>query len=143
MIGYQFFKHGKSSPKQKHKAIIVFVFNESADLDGVWRLYKYHIWYFGLHFSNIGYWGRPSKANNTMLGYSIAKKWKWYCQHNQKNIILWEKLKIIWKNSKWPRDITSRFFRRKERRKAAGHVGVFCQNLARYHGIYFRKLFQL
>ena len=26
------------------------------------------------HFSNIGYWGCPSKANNVMLGYSITRK---------------------------------------------------------------------
>ena len=44
MIAYQFFKHGKSSPKQKHKAIIVFVFNKSAGLGGVWR-YSINITY--------------------------------------------------------------------------------------------------
>ena len=36
------------------KTLIVSVFKESAGLDGNWRLHKYHIQYFGLHFSNIG-----------------------------------------------------------------------------------------
>ena len=41
-----------------------------------------------------------------------------------------EKLKIIWKNPwKWLWEITSRFLRGRDRRKAAGHAGVFCQNL--------------
>ena len=32
------------------------------------------IWYFGPHFSNIGYWGCPKEATNAMLDYSIAEK---------------------------------------------------------------------
>ena len=88
-----------------------------------------YIWYFGV-LSNIGCQGCPSKANNAMPGYSIFKKWKWYCQHHQKTILIWgEKLKIIWKNPKWPWEITCRLLRGTERKKAAGHVGVFCQNL--------------
>ena len=46
-----------------------------------------------------------------------------------KNRILREKLKIILKNHKQPREITSRFLRGRKRRKAAGHESVFCQNL--------------
>ena len=87
------------------------------------RLHKYHIWYFGLHFSNIGYWGYPSKANNAVLGYSVVKKVKMIFP----NII--KKLKITWKYSKFPLEITSKFLGRREKRKAAGVVGVFCQNL--------------
>ena len=45
------------------KTLIVSVFKKSADPGRVRRLHKYHIWY-GPHFSNIGYWGCPSKANN-------------------------------------------------------------------------------
>ena len=56
------------------KTLIVSVFKESAGPGGVRGLHKYHIWYFGLNFSNIGYWECCSNANNTMLGYSIAKK---------------------------------------------------------------------
>ena len=39
-------------------------------------------------------------------------------------------MKIIWKKkSKWPWEITTRFLRRGERRKAVGYKVVFCQNL--------------
>ena len=62
---------------------------------------------------NIEYWGCPSKANNVILGYSITKKWKWYCQ-TQKNTTLWEKLKIIWKTPNYLEKL---------------HSKVFCQNL--------------
>ena len=58
------------------KTITASVFQEPAGLDGVWRLHKCHIWYSGLYFLNIGNWGCPSKVNNAMLGYSIAKKVK-------------------------------------------------------------------
>ena len=50
-------------------------------------------------------------------------------KHHQKNITLWEKLKIIWKNSKWPWEITFSFLRRRKSKEAAGHMVVFCQNL--------------
>ena len=63
------------------------------------------------------------------LDILLQKKWKWYFQRYKESLILWEKLKIAWKNSKWPWEGTSRFPRRREKRKAAGHVGVFCQNL--------------
>ena len=70
---------------------------------GFRRLHKYHIWYFGPHFSNIGYWGCPSEINYTMLGYSIEKKVKMILPLSSKNyIILWEKLKIIWENPNVP-----------------------------------------
>ena len=54
---------------------------------------------------------------------------------SSKNKILWEKLKIISNRSppppkKWPCEITSRFLRGRETRKAAGYVGVFKQNLS-------------
>ena len=39
------------------------------------------------------------------------------------------KVKTIWKNTKWLWEITSRFLRGRETRKATGHVGVFCQSL--------------
>ena len=107
--------------KKSIKTQIVSVFKESAGPDGVWRLHKYHICYFRLHFSNIGYWECPSKAQNAMLDYSIAKKWKWYCQYC---LILWEKLKIMSKKPKCLWEITSRFLRGRERRKTVGHVGV-------------------
>ena len=70
-----FSKHIPSLPKQKHKTLIVSVFKESVGPGGVRSLHKYHIWYFWLHLSSIGYWGCP-KANNAMLGYSILKKSK-------------------------------------------------------------------
>ena len=63
-----------------------------------------------------------------MLDYSIAKKWKWYCQYC---LILWEKLKIMSKNPKCLWEITSRFLRGRERTKATGHVGVSCENLGK------------
>ena len=66
-----------------------------------------------------------------MLGYSIAKKWKWHCQHHQKKTHdFLRKTKNYLKNPKWPWEITSQFFKGRERRKAAEHVGIFCQNLA-------------
>ena len=82
-----------------------------------------------VHFSNVEYWGCPSKVNNAMLAYSIAKKWKWYCQYHQKTTILWEKQKIIWKRPQCPWENTSRFLPGREIRKTPGSVGIFCQNL--------------
>ena len=55
------------------KTLIVYVFKESAGLDGVWGLHKYHIRYFELHFSYIGSWGCPNKGNNAMLGILLQK----------------------------------------------------------------------
>ena len=46
---------------------------------------------------------------------------------SKNHIILWEKMKIIWKKTIWPSEITSRFLRRE--RKPAGLVDVFCSNL--------------
>ena len=58
------------------KTLIVPVFKKLAGPGGIRKLHKYHTWYFEPHFSNIGYWGCPSGANNTMLGYFVAKKLK-------------------------------------------------------------------
>ena len=87
-------KHGAFVPKQNHKHPYSFCLKESAGPGGVRRLHKYNLWYFRQHFSNIGYWEcvkycyamlrQEYYTNNTMLGNSIEKKWKWYCQHCQK-----------------------------------------------------------
>ena len=66
--------------KQNHKHPYSFFLKESEGPGGVRRLHKY-LWYFRQHFSNIGYWEYVSYVNNTMLGNSIEKKWKWYRQH--------------------------------------------------------------
>ena len=128
------FKHGAFLPKQKHKSPNSFCLIRSPGPGRVRRLHKYHIWYFGPHFLNIGCWGCPSKANNTILGYSIEKSGNNIANIIKKSHNFVRKTKYYQKkNSKWPWEITSRFLRGRERRKAAGHVGVSCQDLDIHH----------
>ena len=65
-----------------------------------------------------------------MIGNSIKKKWKWYCQHYQKKpIIIWEKLEL---SKKAPNDLHKlhwEFSEAGKEERPAGHVDGFCQNL--------------
>ena len=83
------------------------------------------IWYFRPHFSNIGYWGCPKEATNAMLDYSIAEKWKWYCQTSSKFM---EKLKMTLGNYIQ--------IYRKGKKKGSWPCGYFLPT-SRYHSIYF------
>ena len=75
-------------------------------------------------------WGCPSKANNAMLGI-LSKKVKMLLP-NMKKTYFCEKLKIIWKNSKWPWEVLSRFLRRKERRQNLGITAYALENYSNF-----------
>ena len=75
-------------------------------------------------------WGCPSKANNAMLGI-LSKKVKMLLP-NMKKTYFCEKLKIIWKKSKWPWEVTSRFLRRKERRENLGITAYDLENYSNF-----------
>ena len=65
-----------------------------------------------------------------MLGYSIAKKWKWYCQTSSKKHNFVRKTENFLKKLQMTlRNYIQISHRRRERRKTAGPVGVFSQNL--------------
>ena len=113
------FKHGAFLPKQKHKSPNSFCLIRRPGPGRVRRLHKYHIWYFGPHFLNIGCWECPSKANNTILGYSIEKSGNNIANIIKKSHDFVRKTKYYQeKNSKWPWEITSRFLRGRERTKS-------------------------
>ena len=80
----------------------------------------------------------PVKQIMPCLAILLQKTENDIAKHHQKDIILWEKLKIIWKNSRWRWEIPSRFLRRREINIAAEHVGCFLPQ-SRYHDKYFRK----
>ena len=68
------------------KTLIVSIFEESAGPGGVRKLHKYHIWYFGPHFPDIGHWECPSKEIMLCLAI-LSQNWKWYCQIYQKTTL--------------------------------------------------------
>ena len=107
--------------KKNIKAFKVSVFKESVDLDGVGIL----DYIFQILNTEYG----PVKKVMPCLVILSQKSENDIAKHHRKNITLWEKLKIIWKKYKWSWEITFRFLRRREERKAAENVGVFCWNL--------------
>ena len=119
------------------KTLVVFPFKESARPDGVRRLHKVHIWYFGLQFSSIGYWGYPSKANNRMLGYSIAKSDTANIFKKPHNFVK----KLISTKLSWSWNYMQISQGRKGRKKGSWICECFLLK-SKYHSIYFRKLFQ-
>ena len=51
---------------------------------------------------------------------------------NMKKTYFRERLKIIWKNSKWPWEVTSRFLRRRERRQNLGITAYTLENYSNF-----------
>ena len=51
---------------------------------------------------------------------------------NMKKTYFCEKLKIIWKNSKWPWEVTFRFLRRSERRQNLGITAYTLENYSNF-----------
>ena len=133
------FKHGAFLPKRKHKSPNSFCLIRSPGPGRVRRLHKYHIWYFRPHFLNIGCWGCLSKANNTILGYSIKKSGNNIANIIKKSHNFVKKTKYYQKkNSKWPWEITSRFLRGRERRKTCWACECFLSK-SRYTSLTLEK----
>ena len=65
-----------------------------------------------------------------MLGI-LSKKVKMLLP-NMKKTYFCERLKIIWKNSKWPCEVTSRFLRRRERRQNLGITAYTLENYSNF-----------
>ena len=117
-------------PNKNIKTQIVFVLKEPAGLDGVEDSINITCGILDYSFQILDTEDVSVKQIMPCLAILSQKSENDIAKHHQKNIILQEKLTIIWKNSKWPWEITSRFLKRRERRKATGHVGIFCQNLS-------------